>query len=98
MEDNQTSISIVSNHMSQKRTRYIDVRYHFIRDYVLDSTIKLQYCETVNMFSDILTKAIPRLQCTRLRSQIMSDILSYIGDDLLVQVGYCRVILDTLTL
>ena len=97
-EDNQTCIAIASSHMSQRHTRYIDVRYHFIRDYVLDGTIKLFYCETVCMLADILTKAIPRPQHERLRSQIMCDILSYVDNDLLVQVGYCRSMMDTLTL
>ena len=71
---------------------------HFIRDYVLDGTIKLFYCETVRILTDILTKAIPRPQHERLRSQIMCDILSYVDNDLLVQVGYCRAMMDTLTL
>ena len=72
------------------------MRYHFIRDYVLDGTIKLVYCETVRMLADILTKAIPRPHHERLRAQIMSDVLSYVSEDLLVQVSYCRAILGTL--
>ena len=84
--------------MSQKRTRYLDVRYHFIRDYVEDRTIQLYYCETAKMLADILTKAIPRPQYQRLREQVMTDVLSYIGGDLLVQVAYCKTMLDALTI
>ena len=58
-EDNQTCIAIATNRMSQKRTRYVDVRYHSIRDYVEDGTIQLFYCETTKMLADILTKVIP---------------------------------------
>ena len=61
-EDNQTCITIANNHMAQKRTRYIDIRYHFIRDYTRDGTIKLIYCDTKRMLADILTKALPKPQ------------------------------------
>ena len=97
-EDNQTCIAIANNRMSQKRTRYVDVRYHFIRDYVEDRTIKLHYCETHKMLADILTKAIPRPQHQRLREQVMTDVLAYIGGNLLVQVAYCKAMLDALTI
>ena len=97
-EDNQTCIAIANNRMSQKRTRYLDVRYHFIRDYVEDRTIALYYCETSKMLADILTKAIPRPQHDRLRQRVMTDVLSYIGGDLLVQVAYCKTMLDALTI
>ena len=97
-EDNQTCIAIATNRMSQKRTRYVDVRYHFIRDYVEDGTIQLYYCETKRMLADILTKAIPRPQHEKLRLQVMTDVLSYIGNDLLVQVAYCKAMLDALTI
>ena len=95
-EDNQTCISIASNFMSQKRTRYVDIRYHFIRDYVKDGTIKLFYCQTAKMLADILTKALPRPQYQRLRTQIMTDVLSYIEGDFLVQAAYCKAILNSL--
>ena len=97
-EDNQTCIVIANNHMAQKRTRYVDIRYHFIRDYVQDGTIKLFYCETIKMLTDILTKAIPRPQHQSLRSQVMSDVLKYVGVDLLLQVAYCKAMLNALTL
>lgn len=84
--------------MSQNRTRYIDIRYHFIRDYVEDKTIKLHYCETKRMLADILTKAIPKPQHDRLRQQVMTDILNYVGGDLLVQFAYCKTMLDALTI
>ena len=64
-EDNQTCITIVNNHMDQRRTRYIDIRYHFIRDYTKDDTIKfikLIYCDTKHILVDTLTKTLPKPQ------------------------------------
>ena len=97
-EDNQTCITIANNHMSQKRTRYIDIRYHFIRDYTEDGTIKLIYCQTKNMLADILTKALPKPQHEHLRNQILTDVLQFIGSDLLTQAAYCKALLASLTL
>ena len=97
-EDNQTCIAIANNRMSQKRTRYVDVRYHFIRDYVEDRTIVLHYCDTKRMLADILTKAIPSPQHRRLRQQVMADVLQYIDKDLMVQVAYCKAMLEALTI
>ena len=75
-EDNQTCITISNNHMAQKRTRYIDIRYHFIHDYTKDDTdtIKLIYCDTKHMLADILTKTLPKPQHERLRNQILTDV------------------------
>ena len=97
-EDNQTCITIANNHMSQKRTRYIDIRYHFIRDYTKDGTIKLIYCETKRMLADILTKALPKPQHERLRNQILTDVLQFIDQDMLTQAAYCKALLVSLTL
>ncbi len=97
-EDNQTCITIANNHMSQRRTRYIDIRYHFIRDYTQNGTIKLIYCQTKNMLADILTKALPKPQHEKLRNQILTDVLQFIGSDLLTQAAYCKALLASLTL
>ena len=84
--------------MSQKRTRYVDIRYHFIRDYTQDGTIKLIYCESKRMLADILTKALPKPQHERLRNQILTDVLQFIGQDMLTQAAYCKALLASLTL
>ena len=97
-EDNQTCLAIASNHMSQKRTRHIDIRYHFIRDFVQDGTIKVVYCVTKNMLADILTKALPRPQHARLRNKVMTDVLQFLDMDLLTQVAYCKAMLASLTM
>ena len=75
-EDNQTCIKIAENPMSQKRTRHMDIRYHFIRDYVKDKTIRLQYCQTDFQQADILTKPLPRPAFERLRGHLMSEDLT----------------------
>jgi hypothetical protein len=40
MEDNQLVIKIAHNFKDRKRIRYIDIRYHFIRQFVNKREIK----------------------------------------------------------
>jgi hypothetical protein len=42
MEDNQSIIKIIYNSENRKRIRYIDIRYHFIRQFVDKEKIKFQ--------------------------------------------------------
>ena len=50
----------VSNSQEYKRTRHIQVKYHFIQN----GTIKLEYCKTQDQLADIFTKGVngPRLK------------------------------------
>jgi hypothetical protein len=41
------------------RLKHIEIRYHFIRDWVQRGTVQLQYVSTDDQVADILTKALP---------------------------------------
>ena len=96
LEDNQACIQIADNPVSQRRTRHIDVRFHFIRDYVEDGTVALQYCNTKDMLADIMTKTMPRPEFQRLRGKIIKDVTAFLGDDMTAAVSYCRSIYKSL--
>ena len=96
MEDNQTCIQITDNPVSQRRTRHMDVRDHFIRDHVEDGTITIRYCPTKDMLVDVLTKVMARPQFHRLRDKIVGDVMKFIKNDLLLSASYCREIYNTL--
>ena len=52
-----------SSHPSHKyhaRTKYIDIQYHFIREYVEKGKLTLEYCETAKMVADALTKPLSK--------------------------------------
>lgn len=57
-EDNEACINLSKNPQEYKRTRHIQVKYHFIRSLVKANKIKLQYCNTKNQLADILTKGV----------------------------------------
>ena len=44
--------------LNNKRTKHIDIRYHFIRQHVIDKTIELFHVPTAKNIADIMTKAL----------------------------------------
>lgn len=57
--DNMGAIHLAKNDAFQARSKHIDIRYHFIRDYIGNSTIDVKYVSTENMVADVMTKAVP---------------------------------------
>jgi hypothetical protein len=59
-QDNQGAIMIGNNAISNARTKYIDIKHHFVREKVANQQIKLEYIHTSNMIADCLTKPISK--------------------------------------
>jgi hypothetical protein len=70
LEDNQGAIALSRNPTAHSRTKHINIRYHFIREAVEDGKVDLVYCRTEEMVADILTKALPAVKFTYLRSKM----------------------------
>lgn len=47
--DNQGSIFLTVNPAHDRRTKHIDVRYHFIRNFVIEGKAFIYYVDTFNM-------------------------------------------------
>ena len=45
--------------LNNKRTKHIDIRFHFIRHHIKAGNIELFYVETKLNTSDVMTKALP---------------------------------------
>ena len=69
-EDNQGSIALAKNPEHHKRTKHIDIRYHFVREKVEDGQVILEYISTLDMLADIMTKPIPATQFCVLRGKL----------------------------
>lgn len=55
--DNQSSLRLLQiKEFCHKRTKHIDVRYHYVKDLVKDNIVKAKYLSTENMLADVLTK------------------------------------------
>nr|GEY04337.1 retrovirus-related Pol polyprotein from transposon TNT 1-94 [Tanacetum cinerariifolium] len=57
--DSKSAIAISSNPVQHSRTKYIAVRYHFIKEHVEKGTIELYLVKTDYQLADIFTKALP---------------------------------------
>ena len=57
--DNQSSISLAKNPAIYSRIKHISIHYHFIREYLKNDEINIQFISTQEMIADILTKPLP---------------------------------------
>ena len=67
MEDNQGATAIAKNPVNHARTKHIDIRYHYIRQCILEEIVKVHYCSTENMYADMFTKPLPKGKFEMLR-------------------------------
>jgi hypothetical protein len=58
--NNQSCIKLFENPVFHDRSKNIEIRYHFIRDWVQRGAVQLQYILTDEQVADILTKALSR--------------------------------------
>ncbi|GKD25253.1 retrovirus-related pol polyprotein from transposon TNT 1-94, partial [Tanacetum coccineum] len=75
--DNESTISVIKNHVAHSKTKHIEIRFHFIRDSYEKRLIEMVKIHTDNNVADLLTKAF---DVTRLDNQsIERDRLIGIG-------------------
>lgn len=69
-EDNLGCISIAEDPRDHKRTKHIDVKYHFVRDEVESKNVKLIYICSENQIADMFTKPLDRIKFFKFRDQL----------------------------
>ena len=57
-EDNQGTIALAENPEFHRRTKHIDIRYHWVRDAVIRKLITIKQIPTAEQAADGLTKAL----------------------------------------
>ena len=70
-EDNKATIDISKNPCLHEKQKHVDVKYHYVRECVLNQRIRVQYVRTDLMLADILTKAVQTGVWMRLISRVM---------------------------
>lgn len=68
--DNQSAISIANNTNVSKRSKHMDVKFHYIRQEIQNQRIVTEYCPTDSMIADILTKPLSRNRFMTLRDML----------------------------
>jgi len=62
---------MTENPVLHKRSKHIDIRFHFIRERVASGEVVLQYVPTERQLGDLLTKALQRVRLVMLRDRIL---------------------------
>jgi hypothetical protein len=68
--DNQGSIFIGSNPVQEKRSKHIDIRYHYIRQCIEDKKVSLYFVEGAVNPADMFTKNLGRVKFQQFRDQL----------------------------
>jgi len=80
--DNQSSIFLVVNPVSHKRSKHIDLDYHFMRELVTSGVLTIHYVPTHLQIADIFTKSLDHPAFIFFRSKLRisdSEILGLRG-------------------
>ena len=68
--DNTSAISISKNPVMYSKTKHIPIKFHFLRDRVMNKVIKLEYIGTRDQIANIFTKPLPKIQFENLPDQL----------------------------
>lgn len=68
--DNQSAIRLIKNPEFHRRTKHIDVRYHYIRENFEKDLFKIEFVSTNEQSADIFTKALPKDKFQYFRAKI----------------------------
>jgi hypothetical protein len=67
--DSQSALALAKNLVFHEQSKHIGVRYHFIRDWLAEGSIKAWYINTKDQLADLLTKPLERIKFLKLCSR-----------------------------
>jgi hypothetical protein len=70
MYDNTSAISVARNLVFHKRIRYLERRYHLLRDHVKKGDIEKRYIDIERQLADIFTKPLAASRFAALQEEI----------------------------
>lgn len=60
--DNQSALNMCESYENSRRTRHIDIKYHYIKDLIHKKLIELEYIKTQDNVADIFTKSLNNIK------------------------------------
>jgi hypothetical protein len=72
--DNVGAIYMTNISSTSNRTKHVDIRYHFVREYIEDGEIKVVFVKSENNIADVFTKNVGSEVYVRHSSKFMSDL------------------------
>ena len=82
MVDSQSTIHLMQSGQMNRRTKHIDVRYHFLSE-KYHEVFDVVYCSTEEQVADIFTKPLTRMKFERCRDKMMKQLNDEIKDNIL---------------
>ena len=68
--DNQGACFMAKSPINNRRSRHIDIRFHFIRNYVKRKILQIRWIATENNVADIMTKALGKVKFALFRAEL----------------------------
>ncbi|KAI3771392.1 hypothetical protein L6452_02556 [Arctium lappa] len=68
--DSSSAIAIANNPVLHSKTKHIEIRYHFIRDHVMNGDIELHFIPTDYQLADLFTKPLDETRFNFLISEL----------------------------
>ena len=72
--DNKGAGYIAEKELNNKLTKHIDIRYHFVRQYISEKKIELFYVPSAQNIADLFTKAL----CADLHRKVCDTLYSFV--------------------
>jgi len=72
-EDNQGTIALSKNPVNQRRSKHIDVRYHFVRSAQNAGKIINKYSPTADMVADLMTKPVTKFKLQKFKNYVFGS-------------------------
>ena len=69
--DNQGTIKILTSETSSHKTRHVDIRLQFAKQFILTNKYSIRYVTSDENIADIFTKTLQRLNFSKLMSKLM---------------------------
>jgi hypothetical protein len=79
--DNQGSIFIASNPVTEKRSKHIDIRYHYVREVVNRGLVKIYFIDGDENPADLLTKNLGSVKFLKFRAMLGLEFFTLALDD-----------------
>jgi len=68
--DNKSALVLAKNPVFHERSKHIRIKYHFIRSYLEDGSIKAKHIPTTDQLADILTRSLAKAKFEEMRGRI----------------------------
>jgi hypothetical protein len=68
--DNKSAIRMADNPVEHRRTKHIDIQYHFLRDHQQKGDMEIAYVSTHNQLANIFTKPLDEKTFSKLMNEL----------------------------